>query len=118
MTWPVLVPSLTITAMATQGLSAFNLDFVGLKVRSITVNGIAAKWSRVRGEMTVKPAAGHRTASRPTGSSMPGHLGEDGSLTVGPRDAIATSTAPADGSSPAVLVPRQRSRAQAAPSRA
>ena len=39
----------TITAIATQALSRFNLDFDGLTVRSITVDGVEAKWRRARG---------------------------------------------------------------------
>ena len=46
----------TIQAVATQGLSSFNLDFVGLTVRSITVNGATAAWSRTEHELTVVPA--------------------------------------------------------------
>ncbi len=48
----------TITAKATQDLSAFNLDFVGLTVRSIRVDGRAAGWAREAGELTVTPRAG------------------------------------------------------------
>jgi aminopeptidase N len=47
----------TIDARATQGLSSFNLDLVGLTVRSITVDGAAATWSRTEHELTVVPAA-------------------------------------------------------------
>ena len=46
----------TIEAVATQGLSSFNLDFVGLTVRSIRVNGAIAAWSRTKHELTVVPA--------------------------------------------------------------
>ena len=48
----------TITARATQNLSAFNLDFIGLRLRSLTVNGATAKTSRKGQELTVKPATG------------------------------------------------------------
>ena len=48
----------TISARATQNLSRFNLDFVGLTVRSIKVNGHAASWSRTEHELTVTPARG------------------------------------------------------------
>ena len=47
----------TISARATQNLSRFNLDFVGLTVRSIKVNGRSASWSR-----TGPRAHGHATA--------------------------------------------------------
>lgn len=43
----------TITAIATQNLSAFNLDFEGLTIRSVRVNGVAATWQRNGGELTI-----------------------------------------------------------------
>jgi hypothetical protein len=51
----VLTGVATITANATQALSRFNLDFDGLTVRAITVNGLGAKWHRARGELVVTP---------------------------------------------------------------
>ena len=51
----VLAGVATISATATQDLSRFNLDFDGLKVRSVTVNGAAANQRRSRGELTVTP---------------------------------------------------------------
>ena len=51
----VLAGKATIRAKATQNLSAFNLDFEGLTIRSITVDGRAARWSRDGGELTVTP---------------------------------------------------------------
>ena len=48
----------TIGAVALQGLSRFNLDFDGLTIRSIKVNGANARWSRHQGEVTVTPAYG------------------------------------------------------------
>jgi hypothetical protein len=53
----VLTATATITALATQALSRFNLDFDGLTVRSITVNDHPAKWHRARGELAITPAA-------------------------------------------------------------
>jgi hypothetical protein len=50
----------TITATATQDLSRFDLDLVGLTVRSITVNGRAATWQRSGQELVVTPARGLR----------------------------------------------------------
>ena len=50
----------TIRARATQNLSSFNFDFVGLTVESIKVNGRPATWSRDDAEMTVTPAKGLR----------------------------------------------------------
>ncbi|GAA2582801.1 hypothetical protein GCM10010435_70700 [Winogradskya consettensis] len=50
----------TIEAVATQGLSSFNLDFDALTLRSLTVNGQPARWRRANGELTVTPGAGLR----------------------------------------------------------
>ena len=47
----------TITAAATQSLSSFNLDFTGLVIEGITVNGRSARFSRAGTELTVTPAA-------------------------------------------------------------
>lgn len=44
-----------IRASATQRLSAFNLDLDGLTIRSITVDGRPAPWSRAGTELTVTP---------------------------------------------------------------
>ncbi|MEV0264020.1 M1 family metallopeptidase [Streptomyces sp. NPDC050617] len=44
-----------ITARSTQPLSAFNLDLKGLKVRSATVDGKAARTAREGTELTVTP---------------------------------------------------------------
>src|SRR5215218_8604160 len=59
-----LVGVATISARATQNLSSFNLDFVGLTVRSIKVDGRAASWSRIEHELTVTPAHGLRKGRR------------------------------------------------------
>src|SRR4051812_19425136 len=48
----------TITATATQNLSRFDLDFIGLTVRAITVNGAKATWTRSGQELVIEPAAG------------------------------------------------------------
>ena len=53
-----LIGEATILARATQNLSAFNLDFVGLKLRSVTVNGAMATATRKGQELTVKPKTG------------------------------------------------------------
>jgi aminopeptidase N len=51
-----LVGVATISALATQNLCRFNLDFQGLTVRSITVNGKRARWTRSHDhELTVTP---------------------------------------------------------------
>jgi len=59
-----LVGVATISARATQNLSRFNLDFVGLTVRSITVNGRPAGWSRTEHELMVTPRHGLRDGRR------------------------------------------------------
>lgn len=46
----------TILATAQHDLSAFNLDFLGMTVDAVTVNGAAAEVSRNGREMTVTPA--------------------------------------------------------------
>jgi aminopeptidase N len=46
-----------VQARATQDLSAFNLDLSGLEVRSVTVDGTPAAFTRDAGELTVTPAA-------------------------------------------------------------
>jgi hypothetical protein len=48
----------TIRARATQNLSSFNLDLVGMTVESITIDGQPATWSRDAGELTVTPQRG------------------------------------------------------------
>lgn len=50
----------TIHARATQNLSQFNLDFVGLEVESIRVDRRRATWRREGGELTVIPREGLR----------------------------------------------------------
>ena len=50
----------TIDAHATQNLSAFNLDLVGLTLESVDVNGAPADWERDDHELTITPSAGIR----------------------------------------------------------
>lgn len=50
----------TIEATATNNLSRFNLDFDGLTVRSIRVEGRRATWERDRGELIITPQNGLR----------------------------------------------------------
>src|SRR5262249_41466206 len=45
----------TIDALATQNLSAFNLDFLGLDISEILVDGEAASFSRDGEELTISP---------------------------------------------------------------
>ena len=52
----------------TQDLSSFNLDLIGLTIRSVTVDGRPARWSRSGGELTITPRHGlrrQRATSRP-----------------------------------------------------
>jgi aminopeptidase N len=53
----ILNATTTIDSVATQDLSAFNLDFRGPDIDGITVNGEQAAWTRAGGELTVTPAA-------------------------------------------------------------
>jgi aminopeptidase N len=51
-----LVGVATISARATENLCRFNLDFQGLTVRSVVVNGRRARWSRSQDhELTITP---------------------------------------------------------------
>ncbi|MFI5844606.1 M1 family metallopeptidase [Catenuloplanes sp. NPDC051500] len=54
----VLAGTATISARATQNLSAFNLDFEGLTIRSLTVDGTPARYARNGGELTITPRHG------------------------------------------------------------
>jgi aminopeptidase N len=51
----VLSGSATVEAEATQALSAFNLDLVGLTVTAVGVDGRPATWTHADGELTVTP---------------------------------------------------------------
>ncbi|MET9764679.1 M1 family metallopeptidase [Streptomyces sp. NPDC006372] len=50
-----LTGTATLTARATKGLSAFNLDLRGLEVGKVTVGGETARWNRAGQELTVRP---------------------------------------------------------------
>jgi aminopeptidase N len=54
----VLNGDVTINATASQDLSRYDLDLAGLTVRSVTVDGAAATFSRTGNELVVTPAAG------------------------------------------------------------
>ncbi|MCU1633132.1 MAG: peptidase rane alanine aminopeptidase [Micrococcaceae bacterium] len=60
----VLGGTATITAEATQDLSAFNLDLEGLTVREVTVKDRSAEFTHDAGELTVTPPRGIRDGSR------------------------------------------------------
>jgi hypothetical protein len=96
-----LTGTATITARATQDLSAFNLDLTGLTVGSVTVDSRAATWSRSGGELTVTPRHGLRsrheftTVVRYDGVPVQGdwrHT-DDGALVLGQPE-VATSWFP------------------------
>ncbi|MFI7212299.1 M1 family metallopeptidase [Micromonospora maritima] len=53
-----LTGTTTVRATATTDLSAFNLDLAGLTVRSVTVDGAAARHARADDELVVTPATG------------------------------------------------------------
>ena len=52
----ILDATTTIDAVATQDLSAFNLDFRGPQIDAVTVDGVPADWARDGGELTITPA--------------------------------------------------------------
>jgi aminopeptidase N len=52
-----LIGITTIEAVATSDLSSFNLDFIGMDIESIIVDGEAADFSREDQELTVIPAS-------------------------------------------------------------
>jgi aminopeptidase N len=51
-----VVASATITAVATVPLDTFSLDFVGLEIDAISIDGEAAPFTRALGELVVDPA--------------------------------------------------------------
>ena len=51
----VLTGRATIRARATQSLSRFDLDLVGLHVDSVRVDGVAATWTRTSHELKITP---------------------------------------------------------------
>ncbi|WP_300013734.1 M1 family metallopeptidase [Pseudonocardia sp.] len=94
-----------LAVRATQDLSAFNLDLVGLEVRSVAVDGAPATWTRDGGELTVTPAAPLADAAAFTTvityAGVPATLDDplgvagffhtdDGALVVGQPDVAAT----------------------------
>jgi aminopeptidase N len=76
----------TIHARATQALSRFDLDFAGRDVRSVSVDGDAASWTRFGEELVVTPAAaiadGRRFRVRVTFTGTVNIGTADGSVTA------------------------------------
>ncbi len=52
----ILDATATIDAVASQDLSAFNLDFRGPQIDEVAVDGERADWTRDGGELTITPA--------------------------------------------------------------
>ncbi|MDR6416971.1 M1 family metallopeptidase [Pseudarthrobacter sulfonivorans] len=101
----VLGGTATITAKATQDLSAFNLDLDGMTVRGVTVKGRSAEFTHDAGELTITPQRGIRDGSRfitqirydgvpETITELFGQSGffhtDDGSLVIGQPHVAAT----------------------------
>lgn len=101
----VLAGTATIRARATHNLSSFNLDLVGLHVRSVTVDGEEASYIRSGKELTVRPQDGIKNGANfetkvkydgvPTLlNEQLGPLGffhtDDGSLVIGQPHVAAT----------------------------
>ena len=99
-----LVGDATITAQATMDLSRFNLDFVGLQIDSLTVDGADATWTRTQHhELVVTPpvmlAQGSTLVVRLAYSGVPKQFSacipggvvrtDDGALFVGEPEAAA-----------------------------
>ena len=74
-------------AEATQNLSSFNLDFVGLNVRSIKVEGDPATWTRNGDELKVKLAekAGISRARQDAYDRRPADWSKSTTSPTGPR---------------------------------
>ncbi|MET8250882.1 M1 family metallopeptidase [Micromonospora sp. NPDC005197] len=53
-----LTGTATVQATATADLSTFNLDLAGLTVKTVTVDGAPATYTRDKNELVIKPAAG------------------------------------------------------------
>jgi aminopeptidase N len=51
----ILDATTTIDAVATQDLSAFNFDFRGPQIDTVTIDGVPAEWTRDGGELTITP---------------------------------------------------------------
>ncbi|MGW0598393.1 M1 family metallopeptidase [Streptomyces sp. NPDC002776] len=94
-----LTGTATITARATQDLSAFDLDLLGLTVDAVTVQGETTRWSRSGQELTVRPpraldggdtfevrvrySGTPRTITDPDGSQEGWLRTDDGALALG-----------------------------------
>ena len=61
---PTIRATTTVDSVATEALAAFNLDFAGLTIDTITVDGRAATYRRTGSELTVHPARTIRNGAR------------------------------------------------------
>ncbi|MFW3170859.1 M1 family metallopeptidase [Geodermatophilus sp. CPCC 206100] len=102
----VLSGTATVEAVATQALSAFNLDFAGLEISALEVDGRTAAYTRAEGELTVTPERplreGDEFAVTVSYSGVPATIQDpligpsgfihtdDGALVVGQPDVAAT----------------------------
>ena len=59
----VLDGKAVVTATATQDLSRFNLDLRGFQISTLTVNGVAASYTRDGQELVITPATGIRNGT-------------------------------------------------------
>src|SRR4051794_11291830 len=97
-----LTATATIEAVATQSLSAFNLDLQGVMVDSVTVEDADATWSRDTHELTVTPAGSLANGAAFTTvvayhgvpETLPDHSGfmhtDDGAVVAGQPEGAAT----------------------------
>jgi aminopeptidase N len=101
-----LTGDVTVSARATENLSAFNLDFAGLTVRSVRVDGHAAGYHRDNAELLIRPSTGLAVGGdftvRVTYDGVPGPLAssdlgragflhtDDGAFALGEPESAST----------------------------
>ena len=97
----ILEATTTIDAVATQDLSAFNLDFRGPEIDAIAVNGVPADWTRDGGELTITPAAS---------AARRGAISDGQCATTGRRRSTKRTASSAAGGRPTTRSSRSGSR--------
>ncbi len=85
-----LVGITTIQAVATQDLSAFNLDFGGMTVSNVVVNGSSARFAQADPEMTISPSEPLRLGERFKVSVV--YSGTPGSMAIPSRQWFLSRT--------------------------